>query len=485
MSNKRLSHTRRLSNLLVTTLAVSSLLFGIPKSQSPAYGLVEAGFVDGVVVGRGLRVGLTVDRSTGGPVVIDTESTWAAEWRRREAYYVTTEDCTISVPQQLVHRAYLDGSTAGEALHASLRYCALVSLYIPSSGEKLYIAEASYEQYHIDSISIPDGNTLLSRAFGDLPFVSRNLGLNQSRGQLLFAETTAVATNARPPETSRRLGLLSVERASVEAIGSILASSPCGAAYNEATNRWYVVDDEPGRVTVLDGSTLARLSEIEVASYIGFWARRQFCPIAVNPEKNRIYLLRIEPQFPDCCHILEGGTAYLVVIDGETNTVIEEKEVANRTARQALAVDPRTGKVFVYAPTEDNPRRVQVFSDSTPETLIGDLQTGRYTQWFFAEGTTRPGYKMWLTLASPDQPNRVRISFLTAQGQPGPFFREVDLPANTRVTINVNDQIGEGLDVSTKIVSVWGKPFYAERPIYFAGGEAHSQGGNLGSGVHN
>ncbi len=356
---------------------------------------------------------------------------------------------------------------------------------IPANEDNLYVGAAGGRWYTLERRHIPTDS--VTETIVDLPFYSLDyaLGVNELRGQIMFEETFQPWGTRRPPLTDTRLGLLSVKSASVEVTGTIYASLPCGAAYNDATNRWYVVDEEPGRVSVLDGSTLAKLTEIDVAPYIGFWARVRPCPIAVNPAKNRIYLLRIEPQLPDCCHYLEGGTAYLVVIDGETNTVIEEKEVADRTPFRALTVDPRTGKVFVYAPTQDNWRRVQVFSDSSPETLIGDLQTGRYTEWFFAEGTTRPGYKMWLTLVSPDQPNKVRISFLTAAGQPGPFFKEVDLPANTRVTINVNDQIGEGLDVSTKIVSVWGKPFFAERPIYYSGGEAHSQGGSLGSGVHN
>lgn len=342
-----------------------------------------------------------------------------------------------------------------------------VNAYDPENGEALKVSQF---------VQVPSGSVpIVENTHSDISYyVQRDFNTPYNGG----------------PTSRAALAISKVflPRIRVELSGTVDMVWPCGGIVNPATGRVYLVDEMPGRVVVVDSSTLRELGSIPIAPFIG--ARLGHggptCPVAINPARGKLYLLRWDtPAIGTIEDPCPEGQVYLVAVDLESNTVAEEKETATRNCVSFIAADPRTSKVYVYAPTDENPNRVQVFSDSSPETLIGDLQTGRYTQWFFGEGTTRPGYRMWLTLFSPDQPNKVRISYLTGPGQPGPFFQEVELPANTRITINVNDQIGEGLDVSTRIVSVWGKPFYAERPMYFRGGEATSDGGSLGAGQHN
>lgn len=475
---------RRLTALLLSTLVATSFLMATPSTQTPAYGLVEAGFVDGVALG-GLRMWrkVLVDPLTGRAVLGNEMVETVLDPQSRRAY--TIDMCSDTPPHYRAGLYAQDLDTQSELWSKAVE-CGMIPV-IPRGRSEIW----GVDSWVVRKYDAANGALISEKTFqtntGFYPLV---IGDGYSRKAYLIQKDLFDKWRYPPPPQPRLIEKVDLEAVTVTATGSATLADACGAAINPATNMLYIVDEQPGRVVAVDLRTLREVASLDVAPYIGTMHRIPFgCRIAINPQLNRIYLIRMEPQLDfsryDYDEQRKGGTAYLVSIDAETMTVREEVEIANTTSEQSLAVDPRTSKVYVYAPTEENQNRVQVFSDSSPETLIGDLQTGRYTQWFFAEGTTRPGYRMWLTLFSPDQPNKVRISYLTGPGQPGPFFQEVELPANTRITINVNDQIGEGLDVSTRIVSVWGKPFYAERPMYFRGGEATSDGGTLGAGQHN
>ena len=84
--------------------------------------------------------------------------------------------------------------------------------------------------------------------------------------------------------------------------------------------------------------------------------------------------------------------------------------------------------------------------------------------WFFAEGTTRPGFEEWLSLENPGVANaNVTLRYMLGDGSVVP--QNVSVPAHTRVTVDVNTAVGPGQDVS---VSVWSdQGIVAERPMYF------------------
>lgn len=104
------------------------------------------------------------------------------------------------------------------------------------------------------------------------------------------------------------------------------------------------------------------------------------------------------------------------------------------------------------------------------------------TEYFFAEGTTRAGFREWLTLFSPSVDQTVQATFMFGPGQGPPEVRNFFLPRNVRVTIDVNAVVGPDKDVSARLVSLSNDAFYAERPMYY---DSTAVGGILTSGGHN
>ncbi|MEW6554802.1 MAG: DUF5719 family protein [Actinomycetota bacterium] len=85
--------------------------------------------------------------------------------------------------------------------------------------------------------------------------------------------------------------------------------------------------------------------------------------------------------------------------------------------------------------------------------------------WYFAEGTTRPGFDEWLCLANPgaqDATAQVTYIFPDGEAETIPYT----VPAWKRYTVNVNDTVGAGRDVAVRVDS--DQPIVAERPMYFA-----------------
>jgi hypothetical protein len=84
--------------------------------------------------------------------------------------------------------------------------------------------------------------------------------------------------------------------------------------------------------------------------------------------------------------------------------------------------------------------------------------------YYFAEGTTRPGFDEWITLQNPNgSVATATVTYMLGTGENKD--KTYTVPANTRVTVNVNADIGPGQDVSAKVHS--DKPIAAERPMYF------------------
>ncbi|MDY6796414.1 MAG: hypothetical protein SWK76_14235 [Actinomycetota bacterium] len=94
---------------------------------------------------------------------------------------------------------------------------------------------------------------------------------------------------------------------------------------------------------------------------------------------------------------------------------------------------------------------------------VGALNTSRV--WFFAEGTTRSGFAEYLTLQNPsDNDTLVDITYILDDGTT--LLGQVEVPARTRATVNVNQEVGEGRDVSMVVRSPE-VAIVAERPMYF------------------
>lgn len=99
--------------------------------------------------------------------------------------------------------------------------------------------------------------------------------------------------------------------------------------------------------------------------------------------------------------------------------------------------------------------------------------------WYFAEGTTRDGFFEYISLQNPGtDPAEVKITYMTNQGQRGPFVQSI--PPVSRGTVFVNAYLDPGLDVSTKVECA--KGLVAERPMYFSYKGAW-EGGSVVKGV--
>lgn len=92
--------------------------------------------------------------------------------------------------------------------------------------------------------------------------------------------------------------------------------------------------------------------------------------------------------------------------------------------------------------------------------------TGAGTTWYMAEGCTAGGFETWVLLQNPgDAAAKATVTYMDATGEKaGPV---VDIPANSRKTINVADVLPENAQVSTKVTS--DRPVIAERSVYFNG----------------
>jgi len=103
----------------------------------------------------------------------------------------------------------------------------------------------------------------------------------------------------------------------------------------------------------------------------------------------------------------------------------------------------------------------------TIETLWGSsepFEFGHYT-YYFAEGCTREGFAEWLCLQNPGtEPASIHARYMLFDGTP--IERTYVVPPTSRISINVNAEVGNGQDVS---VVLWSdSEFYAERPMYFS-----------------
>jgi DNA-binding beta-propeller fold protein YncE len=88
--------------------------------------------------------------------------------------------------------------------------------------------------------------------------------------------------------------------------------------------------------------------------------------------------------------------------------------------------------------------------------------------WYFAEGTTRTGYDMFLTICNPgDADATVNIRYMMSDGSK--VDQQVTVIAHSRYTINVNKQVGDNKDLSIAVSSV--EPVIVERPMYFRYGK--------------
>ncbi len=86
------------------------------------------------------------------------------------------------------------------------------------------------------------------------------------------------------------------------------------------------------------------------------------------------------------------------------------------------------------------------------------------TEWFFAEGTTRPGFEEWLCVLNfNDGPAQVSVESMESGGVTGTWSFPVG--RYSRGTASINALAGANKDISIRVSS--DVPLVAERPMYF------------------
>ncbi|MHB8895965.1 MAG: hypothetical protein ACYC99_12435 [Candidatus Geothermincolia bacterium] len=110
--------------------------------------------------------------------------------------------------------------------------------------------------------------------------------------------------------------------------------------------------------------------------------------------------------------------------------------------------------------------------DGQAASLTGafTMQAGSALTWFFAEGSTRPGFDSYFTIQNPGGAlAEVTVTYLTGVGTTK--NQKIKVPAASRATVHPADILGSANDsahdFSTVITCGNGQQIVAERPMYF------------------
>jgi len=122
--------------------------------------------------------------------------------------------------------------------------------------------------------------------------------------------------------------------------------------------------------------------------------------------------------------------------------------------------------------TDANRRVHAIFSLRDPGTdnsvLSGAMQpdpTPPATTYYFAEGTTRSGFQEWICIENPGtNAAAIDVTYMLGSGEAN-IEQKVAVPAQSRLTVDVNAAVGSEKDVSARVAS--DRLIVAERPMYF------------------
>ena len=141
---------------------------------------------------------------------------------------------------------------------------------------------------------------------------------------------------------------------------------------------------------------------------------------------------------------------------GPDSTIISDAAEAGEMYRGlVMAADGTGGAVVAWSDAR---------SGNTDIYAQGIRQGSGVVEYYFAEGCTRDGFNEWLCVMNPnDKEITVNATYMMFGKEPAQ--RKYTIAANSRSSINVNQEVGPGQDVSTRL---WSDDiFYAERPMYF------------------
>jgi DNA-binding beta-propeller fold protein YncE len=246
-----------------------------------------------------------------------------------------------------------------------------------------------------------------------------------------------------------------------EGIGPQQFMTPRGVQYDEASGLLYIADTGNNRVVrcAWDGSGWTTLGTRGVGT-------KQF-------------------REPRGIHY-DAATATLYVADHGNHRIVSTKMDGSGWKTfgtfgsgqnqffypRGVSLDAASGDVYVADTFND--RIVKTQMDGTGWQTLG-VRWRPYV-WHFAEGTTRTDFAMFLTICNPGTTDaQVNVQYMLGDGTQIP--QKVTVIAHSRYTINVNQVVGAGKDVSLTVTS--NSPVIVERPMYFHYGKARWPGGDV------
>ncbi|MDY6795494.1 MAG: hypothetical protein SWK76_09500 [Actinomycetota bacterium] len=185
-----------------------------------------------------------------------------------------------------------------------------------------------------------------------------------------------------------------------------------------------------------------------------------------NPETNKAEVT--------ITYMLEGGVTEVrtLGVEPESRTTVNVKQVLGLDKDNSAEVKSTNGvKIVAERPMYFNYKGKWTGGhDVVGANAPGDT-------WYFAEGTTRTGFEEWICLQNPNAyPVEALITYMQDDGLND--LDILDLPATSRQTIWVNNEIYGEHDVSVRVESSDGSPIIVERPMYFTYGVYNWTGGH-------
>ncbi len=131
---------------------------------------------------------------------------------------------------------------------------------------------------------------------------------------------------------------------------------------------------------------------------------------------------------------------------------------------QSYAITPDTGWHVADVLVDGASVGAVTSYDFTDVAADHAIEASFAISFYFAEGYTGEGFQEYLCLGQQDgEPLPVRVTYLFAGD--APVEKVYDVPARSRLTIDVNSEVGAGREVSIRCEA--NRSFVAERPMYF------------------
>ncbi len=219
-------------------------------------------------------------------------------------------------------------------------------------------------------------------------------------------------------------------------------------------------------------------------SWIGQGARSQegHCSVGVTAPGRTWYLPEGSTKWGFECWLLiqnpndtPADCQVTYMLEGESAKTVTHQVPARARATFDMSADigAKDASIRVVANVPVIPERAMYRNNRREgHDSIGTTKPAR--DYYLAEGST--GYSSsflnYVLIQNPqDTPTDVQVFYQTGTGQvPGPSFQ---MPANSRKTVRVNDQLPPNTDVSTKVTG--SQPIIAERAMYWKGGPDASE----------